>query len=85
MTKIRNIDDLKKLAHEANSNLDEDSAFERLLKILVDFGVKESKAEKLIADCINEQYQLDAIADKFNEAYQDNKDVVINQGNNYHA
>ena len=65
--------------------LGNESAFEKLLKILVEFGVKESEAEKLISDAINEQYAFDEIAEKFSNAYQDNIEMVINQGNNYQA
>lgn len=85
MTKIRNVDVLKKLAHEANSMLEEDSAFERLLKVLTDHGMNEDKAAQMIADCITEQYQLDAIADTFNDVYQDAKETVTNLGVEYKA
>ena len=85
MTKINNVDDLKKLAHEANSNLDEESAFERLLKVLTDYGMNEDEAAQMIADCIDEQYALDAVADKFNNVYQDAKEVIINYGQKFDA
>lgn len=82
---IKDLEDLKRFAHEAKEELCNESAFEKLLKILVEFDVKESEAEKLISDAINEQYAFDKIVEKFSNVYQDNIEMVINQGNNYQA
>ena len=82
---INNLNELKEFAEEVKKKLNEDSAFERLLQVLVNYGMDEEIAAQMIADCINEQYELDKIADSFNNIYQDNKDVAINNGINYKA
>lgn len=82
---IKDLEDIKRLAHEAHDALGEDSAFEKLLKVLTDYGMNEDKAAQMIVDCIDEQYQLDAIADTFNDVYQDAKEVIINYGQKFDA
>lgn len=70
---------------ELNYILEEMPAFEKLLQALVSYGMDENKAAQMIADCINEQYELDKIAETLHDAYQDAKEVVINNGNEYKA
>lgn len=85
MKKIETLKDLKKFAHEAHDALGEDSAFEKLLKVLVEYGMNEDKAAQMIADCIDEQYKLDEIAEKFSEIYHNAKETIINDGREYKA
>lgn len=82
---INNLNELQKFAKETKEKLNEDSAFERLLQVLVDYGMDENKAAQMIADCIDEQYELDKIAETLHDAYQDAKEVVINNGSEYKA
>lgn len=82
---INNVDDLKKLAHELKNEINEESAFDKLLKVLTDNGMDEDKAAQMIADCIDEQYELDEVSKSLNGIYQDAKEVVINNGNEYKA
>lgn len=82
---INNIDDLKRTAHELNNKISRESAFEKLLRVLTDYGMDEDLAAQMISDCIDEQYELDEIAETINNTYQDNKEVVINNGNEYKA
>ena len=56
---------LEMIINDAELKLEEDSAFEKLLKVLVDYGMDEEKAAQMIADCIDEQYELDEISTKF--------------------
>ena len=82
---INNIDDLKRTAHELKNEIDEESAFEKLLSVLVGYGMDEDQASHMIADCIDEQYELDEVSKLLNDIYQDTKEVVINNGNEYKA
>lgn len=82
---INNVDDLKRIAHELKNEIDSESAFEKLLKVLTDFGMDEDKAAQMIADCIDEQYELDKVAETLHEIYQDAKEVVINNGEKFEA
>lgn len=82
---IKNVDDLKRVAHELNNEIDEESAFEKLLSVLVGYGIDEDQASQMIADCIDEQYEIDEVSKSLNDIYQDAKEVVINNGNEYKA
>ena len=64
------------IINDADLKLEEDSAFEKLLKILVDYGMDEEKAAQMIADCIDEQYELDSIRDQFSCIYQEAKNEL---------
>lgn len=64
------------IINDADLKLEEDSAFEKLLKILVDYGMDEEKAAQMIADCIDEQYELDNIKDQLSNIYQEAKNEL---------
>ena len=64
------------IINDANLKLEEDSAFEKLLKVLVDYGMDEEKAARMIADCIDEQYELDNIRDQLSSIYQEAKNSI---------
>ena len=64
------------IINDADLKLEEDSAFEKLLKVLVDYGMDEEKAAQMIADCIDEQYELDNIRDQFSGIYQEAKNQL---------
>lgn len=72
--------DLEKKFHtiinDADLKLEEDSAFEKLLKVLVDYGMDEEKAAQMIADCIDEQYELDNIKNQLSNIYQEAKNEI---------
>ena len=61
---------------ECEEKLQGDSAFEKLLKVLVDFGMNVDDAAQMIADCIDEQYELDGVRDKLSSVYQDAKEAI---------
>ena len=63
----------KNLIEESKEQLSEDSAFETLLKVLVSYGMDEKKAAQMIADCIDEQYELDEILNSFANIYSEAK------------
>ena len=56
--------------------IEESPAFEKLLKVLVDYGMDEEKAAQMIADCIDEQYELDELSDKFFNMYSEAKKEI---------
>ena len=64
------------IINDADLKLEEDSAFEKLLKVLIDYGMDEEKAAQMIADCIDEQYELDNIRDQFSGIYQETKNEL---------
>ena len=64
------------IINDADLKLEEDSAFEKLLKVLVDYGMDEEKAAQMIADCIDEQYELDNIRGQFSGIYQEAKNQL---------
>ena len=64
------------IINDADLKLEEDSAFEKLLKVLIDYGMDEGKAAQMIADCIDEQYELDNIRDQFSGIYQEAKNQL---------
>ena len=64
------------IINDADLKLEEDSAFEKLLKVLVDYGMDEEEAAQMIADCIDEQYELDNIRDQFSGIYQEAKNKL---------
>ena len=64
------------LIEDCKEKLDEDSAFETLLKVLVDYGMDEEKAAQMIVDCIDEQYELDEISTKFADIYSEAKNDI---------
>ena len=61
---------------EAECKLEGDSAFEKLLRVLVEYGMNEDDAAQMIADCIDEQYELDDIRDQLSCIYQEAKETV---------
>lgn len=67
---------LQTIVNDADLKLEEDSAFEKLLKVLVDYGMDEEKAAQMIADCIDEQYELDSIRDQLSSVYQEAKNEI---------
>ena len=67
---------LQTIVNDADLKLEEDSAFEKLLKVLVDYGMDEEKAAQMIADCIDEQYELDNIRDQLSSIYQEAKNSI---------
>ena len=67
---------LQTIVNDADLKLEEDSAFEKLLKVLVDYRMDEEKAAQMIADCIDEQYELDNIRDKLSSIYQEAKNSI---------
>ena len=67
---------LQNAIDEAKLKLEDDSAFEKLLKVLVSYGMDEENAAQMIADCIDEQYELDGIRDQFANIYQEAKDEI---------
>ena len=69
-------DKFDNLIEDCKEKLNEDSAFETLLKVLVDYGMDEEKAAQMIADCIDEQYELDNIRDQFSGIYQEAKNQL---------
>lgn len=64
------------IINDADLKLEEDSAFEKLLKVLVDYGMDEEKAAQMIADCIDEQYELDNIKIQLSSIYQEAKNEL---------
>ena len=68
------------IINDADLKLEEDSAFEKLLKVLVDYGMDEEKAAQMIADCIDEQYELDNIKDQLSSIYQEAKNELEQTG-----
>ena len=70
----------------SKEKLDNDeSAFEKLLKVIVGYGMDEQVAEEMIADCITEQYELDEIRDQLADIYFDAKEIDVNNGQKYDA
>ena len=69
-------DKFDNLIEDCKEKLNEDSAFETLLKVLVDYGMDEEKAAQMIADCIDEQYELDEISTKFAGIYSEAKNDI---------
>jgi len=67
---------LQMLINDTGLKLEEDSAFEKLLKVLVDYGMDEEKAAQMIADCIDEQYELDNIKNQLSNIYQEAKNEL---------
>ena len=64
------------IINDADLKLEEDSAFEKLLKVLVDYGMDEEEAAQMIADCIDEQYELDNIKNQLSNIYQEAKNEL---------
>ena len=64
------------IINDAELKLEEDPAFEKLLKVLVDYGMNEEKAAQMIADCIDEQYELDNIKNQLSNIYQEAKNEI---------
>lgn len=62
--------------NEAECKLNEESAFEKLLQVLVNYGIDEDEASQMIADCIGEQYKLDEIGESLSNVYQEALDIV---------
>jgi len=56
--------------------INEENAFEKLLSILVGHGYSEDEGAQLIADVIDEQYELDKIRDELSSMYQEAKQIV---------
>jgi len=77
-----NIDEFDELIKNCKDKLSSDSAFEKLLKVLVDYGMDENLAAEMIADCIDEQYELDEIKNDLSNAYQEAKDKSVFDCNN---
>ena len=69
-------DKFDNLIEDCKEKLNEDSAFETLLKVLVDYGMDEEKAAQMIADCIDEQYELDNIKNQLFSIYQEAKNEL---------
>ena len=69
-------DKFDNLIEDCKEKLNGDSAFETLLKVLVDYGMDEEKAAQMIADCIHEQYELDEISTKFADIYSEAKNNI---------
>ena len=69
-------DKFDNLIEDCKEKLNEGSAFETLLKVLVDYGMDEEKAAQMIADCIDEQYELDEISTKFADIYSKAKNDI---------
>ena len=69
-------DKFDNLIEDCKEKLNEDSAFETLLKVLVDYGMDEEKAAQMIADCIDEQYELDNIKIQLSSIYQEAKNDI---------
>ena len=67
---------LQNAIDEAKLKLEDGSAFEKLLKILVGYGMDEENAAQTIADCIDEQYELDSIQQQFIGIYQEAKNEL---------
>ena len=61
---------------DADLKLKEDSAFEKLLKVLVNYGMDEEEAAQMIADSIDEQYELDEISNSFANIYSEAKNNI---------
>ena len=51
---------------------EEDSSFDKLLNLLISFGVDEEVGAEMIANCISEQYQIDQIRDEIRADYLSN-------------
>lgn len=66
---------LEMIIDDAKLKLEEDSAFEKLLKVLTDYGMNEEIAAQMIADCIDEQYELDGIRNQLANIYQEAKGI----------
>ena len=64
------------IINDADLKLEEDSAFEKLLKVLVNYGMDEEEAAQMIADCIDEQYELDEISNSFANIYSEAKNNI---------
>ena len=64
------------IINDTDLKLEEDSAFEKLLKVLVDYGMNEESAAQMIADCIDEQYELDNIKNQLSNIYQEAKNEI---------
>ena len=64
------------IINDADLKLEEDSAFEKLLKVLVNYGMDEENAAQMIADCIDEQYELDNIKNQLSNIYQEAKNEL---------
>ena len=56
--------------------LSEENAFEKLLNILMQTGYGEEAAAELIANVIDEQYELDRIGNEISNIYKDAKEIV---------
>ena len=69
-------DKFDNLIKDCKEKLNDDSAFETLLKVLVTYGMDEEKAAQMIADCIDEQYELDQISTKFADIYSEAKNDI---------
>ena len=69
-------DKFDNLIEDCKEELNEDSAFETLLKVLVGYGMDEENAAQMIADCIDEQYELDGIRDQLAGVYQETKNKI---------
>jgi len=82
---INSIDDLKRIANDFKSEISDGSAFDKLLKVLTDYGMDEDRASQMIADCIDEQYELDKVSELLSDIYQDAKEVVLNNGEEFEA
>jgi len=75
-----NIDEFDELIKNCKEKLSGDSAFEKLLKVLVDYGMDENLAAEMIVDCIDEQYELDEISTKFASIYSEAKNDISPKG-----
>ena len=62
-----------------------ENAFEKLLNILVQAGYEEETAAELIADVIDEQYELDRIGKELSNIYKDAKEIVDKNEQKYVA
>ena len=67
---------LEMIINDVKLKLEEDSAFEKLLKVLTNYGMNEEIAAQMIADCIDEQYELDNIKDRLSGIYQEAKNEL---------
>ena len=67
---------LQMIINDADLKFEEDSAFEKLLKVLVNYGMDEENAAQMIADCIDEQYELDNIKNQLSNIYQEAKNEL---------
>ena len=62
-----------------------ENAFEKLLNILVQAGYEEETAAELIADVIDEQYELDRIGNEISNIYKDAKEILDKNEQKYLA